>query len=147
MTLVFVDTNIVAYARDARDTVKQSIAATWLEHLAQTRNGRLSWQVLTEFYQVATHSRKLGMPVDQARADVAALQAWNPSPPDIALFETAWRLSDRHGFSWWDALVVAAARRCGCAILLSEDLQDGLEIDGVLRIVNPFAPDAPTPPT
>lgn len=145
MTLVFVDTNIIAYARDAREAPKQQIAAAWLAALARSRSGRISWQVLTEFYEVATHPRKLGMPADRARADVIALQAWSPSPPDAALFETAWRLADTHGFSWWDALVVAAARRSGCEILLTEDLQDGQVIDGVLRVVDPFAPGAPPP--
>ena len=54
---------------------------------------------------------------------------------------TAGRLCDRYGFSWWDAQIVAAARRADCAILLSEDMQHGLELDG-LRIVNPFLADS-----
>jgi predicted nucleic acid-binding protein len=74
------------------------------------------------------------------------LQAWNPIAPDLALLESAWSLQDRHGFSWWDALIVAAALRQECSTLLSEDMQHGLIIDGRLTLINPFAPDAPLPP-
>jgi predicted nucleic acid-binding protein len=49
----------------------------------------------------------------------------------------AWLIEDRWQFSWWDSLIVAAALVQNCRTLLTEDLQDGLEIDG-LRVVNPF---------
>lgn len=142
---VFVDTNVLAYARDLREPAKQSIAQRWLEVLAERRTGRLSWQVLAEFHSVATHPKKLAATAAQARADIVALQAWAPCPTDAALFESAWRLADRYRLAWWDALIVAAARRCDCAILLSEDLQNGLVIDDVLRILDPFSADAPDP--
>jgi len=142
---VFVDTNVLAYARDLREPRKQAIAQRWLEVLAGRRAGRVSWQVLSEFHFVATHPRKLAAVSAQARADVVALQAWNPCAVDSMLFETAWRLADRYRFAWWDALIVAAARRCECEILLSEDLHNGLVVDGTLRIVDPFSPDAPDP--
>lgn len=143
--LVFVDTNILACARDLREPAKQAIAQRWLRTLAERRTGRLSWQVLCEFYSVATHPKKLAATSAQARADVIALQVWNPCPVDGVLLEAAWRLSDRYRLGWRDALVVAAARRCECEILLSEDLHDGLVVDGVLRILDPFSPDAPEP--
>lgn len=146
MTRIFVDTNILAYARDTRDPVKQQIAERWLVALAHNRQGRLSWQVLAEFYAVATHPRKLAAPIDRVRADIVALQVWQPLMPDAVLFETAWRLADRYDFCWWDALIVAAARRSDCGLLLSEDLHDGLVIDGVLRILDPFASGADQPP-
>ena len=146
MSLVFVDTNILAYARDKRSPAKRAVAECWLTSLARSRTGRISWQVLSEFYSVATHPRKLAVPAERARADVIALQAWNPIAPDAATFEFAWRLADRHALSWWDALILAAARRGNCDLLLSEDLQNGLVIDGVLRVVDPFAATAEQPP-
>lgn len=146
MRLVFVDTNIIAYARDIRLPVKQPIAETWLSRLATARVGRISTQVLIEYYAVATHPKKLALPAAAAQADCRALQAWLPLAPDPALFDSAWTLQDRHDFSWWDALIVAAALRQECAILLSEDLQHNLNVDNRLTIINPFAPDAPLPP-
>lgn len=146
MSLVFVDTNILAYARDRREPHKQLIAMDWLTALASQRSGRLSWQVLIEFYAVATHPRKLAMAETAAQADVLALQVWQPLAPDADLLRTAWAMQVRHGFSWWDAMIVAAALRAGCSILLSEDLQHEQLIDGTLRLINPFADSAPQPP-
>ena len=146
MGLTFVDTNIIAYARDSRLPTKRSLAEAWLMALAQRREARISSQVLVEFYSVAIHPQKLALPAASAQADCRALQAWNPIPPDLALFESAWSLQDRHDFSWWDALIVAAALRQECSILLSEDMQHDLVIDNRLTIINPFASDAPQPP-
>ena len=95
---------------------------------------------------MATHPRKLALSSEMARRDIRALQAWNPLVPDLRTFETAWHLADRFALSWWDSLIVAAARAAGCGVLLSEDLQNGLVIDGELRIVDPFAPGAEQPP-
>lgn len=146
MSRVFVDTNIFAYARDCREPVKQKLAVAWLAGLARQRNGRISWQVLTEFYAVATHPGKLAMATAAVRADIRALSVWNPIAPDILLFETAWSVCERYHLSWWDALIVAAALRQTCEILLSEDMQHGMTINGALTIINPFAPDAPDVP-
>jgi len=142
----FVDTNIIAYARDRREPHKQRIAETWLVGLARSREGRLSWQVLIEYYAVATHPKKLGLTAESARADIRALQAWKPVGPDPKLLESAWIQQERHGFSWWDAMIVAAALSTGSEILLSEDLQHGLVVDNTLNLINPFAPNAPAPP-
>ena len=146
MRLTFVDTNIIANARDSRLPVKQPIAEAWLNRLAQLRTGRISTQVLIEYYAVATHPKKLALPAAAAQADCRALQAWHPLAPDLVLFETAWSLADRYNFSWWDALIVAAALRLECTLLLSEDMQHNLVVDNRLTLINPFAPDAPPPP-
>jgi predicted nucleic acid-binding protein len=143
--LVFVDTNILAYARDARDLRKKTIALDWLSFLAKTRTGRLSWQALAEFYAVATHPKKLAMPMAAAQADVLALQHWQPVAPSADLFRTAWSVQDEHGLSWWDSTIVAAAILANCNILLSEDLQHGQMVNKTLQIINPFAPNALAP--
>lgn len=145
MAITFVDTNIIAYARDRQPSLKQSIAETWLKHLAGTREGRISTQVLIEYYAVATHPKKLALPAASAEADCRALYAWKPLSPSLALFESAWALAERYGFSWWDALIVAAAKRLECATLLSEDLQHGLIVDDQLTLINPFLPNTLTP--
>jgi predicted nucleic acid-binding protein len=142
--LVFVDTNILAYARDARDPRKKAIALDRLSCLAQSRTGRLSWQVLSEFYAVATHPKKLAIPVAAVQADVLALQYWQPIAPCADLFKMAWDVQSRYGFSWWDATIVAAAILAKCKILLSEDLQHEQVVNRTLQIIDPFVPDAPT---
>lgn len=134
----FVDTNVLVYGFDESDPAKRGRAQRVMRRLWETRSGRLSDQVLNEFY--ATVTRKLTPPLSrtQAREEVEDLLGWEPVHPSASLFAEAWRLEDRHGFSWWDSLILAAALAQNCATLLTEDLQDGLEIDG-LRIVNPFS--------
>jgi len=146
-SLVFVDTNIIAYARDRRDVRKQTVALGWLAALAKNRQGRISTQVLIEYYATASHPKRLALPTADARADVAALTAWNPISPTIDLLQRAWQIQDGYSASWWDAMIIAAALLSRCSTLLSEDLQDGLVVDQTLTVLNPFTTTAPPPPT
>ncbi len=141
---VFVDTNILLYARDAGQPQKLAIARGWMEALWRSQNGRLSFQVLQEFYVNVTQKLKPGLPVADARRDLRALLAWNPLSVSATLLDAAWELMDRFSFSWWDAQIVAAARIEGCMVLLTEDMQDRLDVWG-MRIINPFTVGAPRP--
>jgi predicted nucleic acid-binding protein len=137
---VLVDTSILVYARDAGEPAKQPRASEILRLLWETRAGRVSTQVLQEYYVTVTRKLRPGLPVADARADVTALEAWRPHAPGTATFRRAWEVEDRYGFSWWDSLVIASALDTGSGILISEDLQHGQTISG-LRILNPFHPD------
>jgi predicted nucleic acid-binding protein len=134
---VFVDTNVLVYTRDSRDPSKQAAAAEWMVHLWESRRGRLSAQVLHEYYVTTTAKLDPGLPSEDAREDILALSAWSPLPLSMDLTERAWDVQDRWGFSFWDALIVAAAQVQGCAVLLTEDLQHGQKLDG-LKVLSPF---------
>ncbi|MFN9281835.1 MAG: PIN domain-containing protein [Betaproteobacteria bacterium] len=133
---VFVDTNVLLYAQDDRAPSKQQSAQAWLTHCWNHRSGRLSTQVLNEFY-VNLRKAAPGMSVDAARDLVRRYRAWQPWAVDEQTVDRAWGLQDRFSFSYWDALMVAAAHQLGCIVLLTEDLQHGLVVDR-LEIVNPF---------
>lgn len=135
--LVFVDTNVLVYLRDSTEPEKQRQAAEWMARLWETGTGRISAQVLREYYVTVTGKLDPGMPVEEARADVLALRSWNPFAADADLMEDAWAVRDRYDFSFWDASIVAAARRLGCCTLLTEDLQDGQELEGLV-VRSPF---------
>ncbi len=131
----FLDTNVLLYAVDATDRVKHDAARAWLDALWQTGAGRLSWQVLHEFYANAV--RKIGAATAHARATVQVFAEWQPVDVTLGLIERAWRWSDEAQLSYGDALIVAAAERAGCAWLVSEDFQPGRTFEA-LRVVNPF---------
>jgi predicted nucleic acid-binding protein len=141
---VFVDTNVLVYARDPRDLVKQSRAAAWMEHLWRRQLGRTSVQVLSEYYATMTRKLDPGLRAADAWDDVQALFAWQPSPVDVQLLERGRDIVQRHRLAWWDALVVASAEAQGCALLLSEDFQDGGVYAGV-TVRSPFTLDAHEP--
>lgn len=134
----FVDTNVLAYAHDASDSRRQPVARALLEELWRTRSGTLSTQVLQEFYVVVTRKFAPPMARSAARRVVASYGAWPVIHVDTALILAASELEEQHRLSFWDALVVEAARRAGATKLVSEDLQTGRRIRGV-TIENPFA--------
>lgn len=133
--LVFVDTNVLIYALDRADPQKQEAAAAWRAELWKQRSGRISFQVLQEFYVKV--SQKWPAAREEARAEVRDLLAWRPAAADFAILERGWKIQDRYGLSFWDALIVAAAKSLGCRYLLTEDLQADQDVDGVM-VVNPF---------
>ncbi len=134
---VFVDTNVLVYSRDTAELEKHKKAAAWMTHLWNTRQGRLSYQVLQEFYVTVTEKLDPGLDRDAARRDVRSFLPWRPMPIDAQVLEGAWHIQDRHRLSWWDSLIVAAAEVSGCAYLLTEDLQEDAML-GPVRVVNPF---------
>lgn len=134
---LFVDTNVLVYSFDQREPDKQSRSRDWLDRLWSTRAGRISFQVLQEFYVTVTRKLEPGLDSETARKVVRSLWAWQPVATDERSFLTAWSLQDRFHLSWWDALIVAAARSAGCSVLLTEDLQHGQDLDG-LQVINPF---------
>ena len=137
MPTVFVDTNVLLYAFDDQVPVKREQARRWLEACWQRRCGRVSTQVLNEFYANARRKFATAISAGDARAEVRRYQVWHPWQIDHATVETAWAVESRYGLSYWDALIVAAAKECGCSLLLTEDLQHDLRIDS-LHVVNPF---------
>jgi predicted nucleic acid-binding protein len=129
---VFVDTNILLYAFDDRDPAKRDAARAWRAELWRSRRGRISLQVLSEFYVNAV--RLLPQGKGKARAEVRDLLAWSPVVSHAGLIERGWKLQDRYRLSYWDGLVVAAAKVSFCKYFPTEDLQALDEIE----VVNPF---------
>ena len=133
----FVDTNVLLYAHDASETEKQPIARALLEGVWADRSGVLSTQVLQEFYVVATRKFKPPMRRSEARELVALYATWPVVQVDVELILDATALEERAQLSFWDALIVEAARRGGAARIVSEDLQDGRRIANI-AIEDPF---------
>jgi predicted nucleic acid-binding protein len=131
----FFDTNILIYTDDKGSPAKQKIALDLVAEHRGAGTGVLSLQVLQEYFVTVT--RKLHLDVQIARRKVELLSEFDVSAPDISDMLTAIDLHRLHQISFWDALIVQAAKQSGCTVLLSEDMQDTREIDGI-RIVNPF---------
>lgn len=135
---VFVDTNVLVYARDRSEAKKQSAAADWMRELWREHRGRTSTQVLSEYYTAVTRKLDPGLDETLAWQDVRALLAWEPQPIDSDVLRRAREVQIRYAFGWWDSMIVAAAELQGCSVLLTEDLQEGF-VCGSTTVVNPFA--------
>jgi predicted nucleic acid-binding protein len=127
----FFDTNVVLYLISG-----DSIKADRAEELIGA-GGVISVQVLNEFASVA--SRKNSMRPSEIREVLSAVRrACSVEPVTLATHDLALDLVERVRLSFYDGLIVAAARLAGCSILYSEDMQTGCTIEGV-TIQNPFA--------
>ena len=127
----FFDTNVVLYLISG-----DSIKADRAEELIGA-GGVISVQVLNEFASVA--SRKNSMRPSEIREVLSAVRrACSVEPVTLATHDLALDLVERDRLSFYDGLIVAAARLAGCSILYSEDMQTGCTIEGV-TIQNPFA--------
>jgi len=134
---VFVDTALLLCSEDGAEPQKQALAIAWLTVLWQRRLGRLSTQVLDEFYVDATRRIRPAMPAGDARAEVRRYQRWQPWAIDHATVESAWSVESRFQLGYRDALIVAAAQAQRCRFLLSELVPHGQWLDSV-QVLNPF---------
>jgi predicted nucleic acid-binding protein len=137
---VFVDSNILIYAHDAAAARKREVAAAELKALWKDQLGRVSTQVLQEFYVTVT--QKLGKPLSKgdAREIVRDYAQWVATPTTPRTVIRASEIGEVWRISFWDSLILASAEEEDCAAILTEDLNAGQSIAGI-RIVNPFAQD------
>ena len=122
----FLDSNVLVYAftSDPRAHKAQELLA---------RGCTAGVQGLNEFVNVAR--RNLGMTWVEVRDALAAIRTL---PIDIDTHTDALQIAERYRLSIFDALMVTAALRVDCRILWSEDMHDGLIVEGRLRVANPF---------
>lgn len=136
MAAAFFDTNVLVYAFVQTDARFEKALAC-LE-----RGGAISVQCLNEFTNVAL--RKYKMPWPQIQDALAAIELLcHPIlPVTVGIHRRGLWLCERYKLSVYDSLIIAAALEARCDTIYSEDMHDGLIIDGPdghnLRIVNPF---------
>lgn len=133
----FIDTNVLIYAHDIDARAKHQIARAVLSELWSERTGVLSMQVLQEFYINITRKIPVPLSKNSARLVVSSYAIWcmETTPSEIS---AAFRIEDESRIGFWDALIVSSAAKSGAARILSEDLNAGQRIAGVV-IENPFA--------
>jgi predicted nucleic acid-binding protein len=134
---IFVDTNVLTYLFDDSEPEKLDAARARLEAEEKKRELVASTQVLQELYVSLTKGKSPIATPEIAEAAVRAAAAYTIVHVDTALVLTGIAASQKHRISFWDALIVSAAREADCDLLLSEDLNHGQVIDGV-RVENPF---------
>lgn len=137
MSGVFVDTNILIRSEDGADLPKRDLVLQWLAVLWQRGMGRISTQVLHDFYVSATRKLTPPMASGDARAEVRRYELWQPWQIDHATVESAWAVENRYSLPFGDSLVIASAQHLGCSFVLSEDLAHEQHY-GAVQVINPF---------
>jgi predicted nucleic acid-binding protein len=138
---VLIDTNVLVYAHDRSEPIKQAHALRVLDRLQATGIGALSVQTLSEFFNATTRRIKSPLSLEDAARQIERLiRSWivfDLTP--MAVLE-ATRGVRTHQFSYWDAQIWAVARLNQISIVFTEDIPSAPSIDGV-RFINPFASD------
>jgi len=136
---VLIDTNLLIYLFDQNDPAKQTRAQEVLEYLETSGLGRLSVQNLAEFISAST--RRLVPPLSAEKAQAQATrfaQTWHIFDLTTPIVLEAARGLRQYGLSYYDAQIWATARLNQVSLILSEDFQDGLVLEGV-KFINPFS--------
>lgn len=134
---IFVDTNVLVYAHDATAGRKRDRAREVIIELWNHETGVISTQVLQELFVSLTQKIPLPIAGRKARTILEDLCAWDVVVNDEQSVLAAIDLKAKWQLSFWDSLILEAARRSGATILYSEDLSNGQQVGGV-TIVNPF---------
>lgn len=135
--MIFIDSNIVVYANDARDPLKQQVALGIIGNAMRSGTGVVSTQVLQEYANVALG--KLAQRQDVVLRQLSILERLQVVFQTPPLIRRAVELRGLYGISFWDASIVAAAESRGCHEIISEDLNAG-QFYGAVSVVNPFVP-------
>jgi predicted nucleic acid-binding protein len=134
---IFLDTNVLIYARTQQDPAKHVAARLWIRRSVEAGVVCINRQVLNELTWWVLR-REAGRSVKDIRSEIDVLSAWGAAPVSEADVEVAWAIRSAFGYQWYDCLLLAAAQHAECHFFLSEDMTDGVIVGGV-RIVNPFA--------
>jgi predicted nucleic acid-binding protein len=131
-----VDTNVLIYAHDPRDPVKQQKAVTLIASLT---DGALLWQVSCEYVAASRKLAAFGLNQAQALADLRRLRRlWTPVLPNWTMLDLAETLMATGNLSFWDALIVAACQENGIQTLYSEDFDSSTTAVAGVKVINPF---------
>jgi len=134
----FLDTNIFVYSVTTDDPLKAQTATELLRKALSTHKGVVSYQVVQEFFNLALKRFEIRM--SHLNREEYLERVFRPMLKvysSMGLYTEALRLHAGNKISWYDSLIICAAREAGCGILYSEDLQHGQRF-GSLRVVNPF---------
>jgi len=133
----FLDTNVIVYAYDTSDPVKQAKAQALLTSAIRQNSGAISTQVLGEFFHTVVIKRRLMM-ASEAAVIITALKAGlHVAGISLNLVMDAIAIHQRYQLRYWDALIVATAKSLACTEVVSEDMNNGQDYGGIV-VVNPF---------
>jgi predicted nucleic acid-binding protein len=138
MSADFIDSNVFVYLFDETDSAKRARARELVQAAVGSASYLISFQVVQEVLNVITNKLKVPVKARDALSFFEQVLAplWQVMPSH-ELYRRSLQVKERYGYGYYDSLILAAALEAGCGRVLSEDLQDGQNIEG-LKVVNPF---------
>ena len=134
----FLDSNVLIYLFDREDKKRRSIAEQLLQQAIETGSAVISYQVVQETLNVITHKVQPALTASEAQAALRdiLIPLWRIMPSG-GLYHRGLEIQSRYRYSFYEAMIIAAALEAGCTCLYTEDMQHGQKVEG-LTIINPF---------
>ena len=138
MSVDFIDTNVIIYLFDETAPEKRTTAEEIIYGALESKEACLSFQVVQETLNVLTGKIAAAVTPEDARIFFLTVLSplWKVMPTQKIYLRTL-EIQNRYGYGFYDSLILSEAIEGGCERVLSEDLQDGQQVESV-RIVNPF---------
>lgn len=138
-SLCYLDTNLFIYLFDNASEQKQAVAEKIYREMLQSRLGRISMLVVSEWRNVMAKKYNRVVTPDIRMGFLQLFEVWKPILINLKTIINSEKLMSRYSLSAYDAIHIQAALDMECKFFLSEDLQNGQVIDDSLTILNPFA--------
>ena len=133
---IFIDTNVLIYSQNNNEAEKQSACRKVISNIADSNLLVISTQVMQEYYNVAT--LKMGIEKLLAKKTVKMFDVYEIVTIQPSIIFKAMDIHVLNQLSFWDSLIISAAKSANCTMVLTEDMNDGQVIEGV-KIQNPFS--------
>jgi predicted nucleic acid-binding protein len=133
---VFIDTNILIYSFLDNDEKRHEAAVQLLSSLLE-KEVFISTQVMSEVYSALSKNRIQHEVIAKFLSELE--ENMNIASVNLGTVKKCLFLKKKYSYSYWDSLILASALEHGCAVVCSEDMQHGQEIEQSLVIMNPFA--------
>jgi predicted nucleic acid-binding protein len=132
MTKIALDTNIIVYNHDKLNEYKQDMARTLI-----SRSPSISVQVISEYLNVMKRIMRIPK-LELTDFCIQWMAKCSIHPVNVSTLKIAKHIIQCYDLQIFDSIIVASAIEANCEILYSEDMHHGLEVDGRLKVVNPF---------
>jgi predicted nucleic acid-binding protein len=131
----FLDTNILIYLYSESEEEKRDTLCRILDNWVRVT----SLQALNEasnvwFSKYRWNGEKIFKHLDNVELIFSEILPVSRNTTNIAI-----SLKESYKYSYYDCLMLASALESGCSSILTEDMNNGQIINGVLKIVNPFS--------
>ncbi len=132
----FIDSNVLVYAYDPTDPIKQRIGQGLVTG-ALTGHICISTQVLAEFAAILLHKVSPRASAADVKEILDTLAPIRVIVPDAEVVRRAVQAHSEYGVHLYDGMIIAAAERAGCSRIWSEDFNHGQKYFGLI-VENPF---------
>jgi predicted nucleic acid-binding protein len=136
MNKIFVDSNVWLYLFLQDSDKKYKTVAEYLKYNNLNSTFIITYQVINEVSNILLKNKYSEIKIKENIDFLFKICTIQEFTKDIIMAASSIR--QNYSFSFWDSILVGSALFSNCNMLISEDMQDGLIINGKLLIKNIF---------